>query len=98
LADAVGDMHRMSSAHRAEYIQAAWDIVRKCAGDDQDGHVIGKVSDAPADRVDRRRMQINPMVENVARDNRYLAFALDGVLNRKAEAAVHFLKMFGAIM
>ena len=88
LADAIGHMHAVAAPEQAEDGQRARWLVGEGALQHQHRTVIRQPAHLARQAFDRRAVHVERVVGRVARDDRDFGAAPDGLVHRKAEAAV----------
>jgi hypothetical protein len=98
LADAIGHVHSVAAAEQAEDRQRARWLVGEGALQHQHRTVIRQPAHLARQAFDRRAVHVEGVVGRVARDDRDLGAAPDGLVHRKAEAAVGLGQVFLAVV
>ena len=98
LADAIGHMHAVAAPEQAEDGQRARWLVGEGALQHQHRTVIRQPAHLARQAFDRRAVHVEGVVGRVARDDRDFGAAPDGLVHRKAEAAVGLGKVLLAVV
>jgi hypothetical protein len=98
LADAISNVHAVASAEQPEDRERAWRLVGERALQHQHGTVIRQPAHLARQPFDRRAVHVERVVGRVARDDRDLGAAPDGLVHCEAEAAIGFGQVLLAVV